>query len=234
MSVDFLIAALAGPLTAMLVESFSAPSVVNGLWPALAFVGFTWSLSIIPRLTHDVGSQPVFDGHGGKPTARTQWVFLSIMLGASIFLFAVPWVMGSALESLRDWYLESLGAKVLALLLSPLLITVFFLPFYFFLKPSRRPLKTKNVVPLELALILVGDLVALVGVALWEWAAKSGGGFEGEPSLAFYPGMLILVPLFLFVFGGPRIVLLNRRFSWGAALSLFLSTAWYLTHDFLS
>lgn len=217
-----------------MMEQFQSNSAASGLWPAFAFVGFSWCLAIIPRLSHDVGSQPVFDGRGGKPTARTQWVFLSIMLGASIFLFAVPWVMGSALEPIRDWYLESAGAKVLAIPASLVLLAVFFVPFYLFLQPSRRPLKATRVVPLELALLVVGDLVALVGVALWEWAAKSGGGFEGEPSLAFYPGMLIVVPVFLFVFGGPRIVMLNRRFSWGAALSLFLSTAWYLTHDFLT
>lgn len=233
-SVDLLIAALAGPLTAMVVAYFRTPSVANGLWPALAFIGFTWTLAIIPRLSHDVGSQPA-EGDMTKPTARTQWAFLSIMIGTLTFLVAVPWVMGSALEPLRDWYLESLFAKVLVLPLSLVFIGVMFLPFYFYLQPNRRSLPPKRVVPFEVALILVCDLVAIVGVALWEWIAETAGVFpKGEPSIAFYPAMLIMVPLFLFVFGGPRIVLLNRRFSWGAALSLFLSTAWYLTHDFLS
>ncbi|MFT5353559.1 MAG: hypothetical protein ACI9KE_000758 [Polyangiales bacterium] len=232
--VDFSIAALAAPLTTMLVADFQAPSVFNGVWPALAFVGFTWSLAIIPRLSHDAGSQPVLEGTAVKPTARTQWVFLSIMLGTLTFLIAVPLVTGSALEPLRDWYLESLLAKLLALPMSLVVIAIMFLPFYFYLQPNRHPVHPKRVVPVEVAIVLVCDLVAIVGVALWEWLGESARTFEGEPSLAFYPGMLIMVPLFLFIFGGPRIVLLNRRFSWGAALSLFLSTAWYLAHDFVS
>ncbi len=119
--------------------------------------------------------------------------------------------------------------RILLVPLGLLACVAIFLPLGLLVAGEPRPLRNHLGVA-ELSILLVSDFVALVGASLFEFSMRTAP-LHGEPHPMFYVGLLIMVPLFLLVYGGPRLLLLQRRFSWLAAGSLVVSTAWYLAVD---
>ncbi len=227
--VDLGAALVARPLGHYLRHAFSHPALSNAIWFALAYVAFCAAIWLARRLPHDQ------DAFASEPSLRRPagWSALSVMLGTVTLIFAAPHVsLGQTRLTLPPGFFY----KLLEILGGWLVVALIFLPLVLAWAGTPEPLARHKRGLGELLALVLSAATFVVTKSYFEWLMLDQPGSDAsalDPRVIWsWVAIVFLVPLFLVMFGGPRLVLLARRFSLLEAVILVASTALYFLSGF--
>ena len=214
-------------LTPPLLAQFSNKVFVNSVIIGGFFALFCWAVILIRRLQN---------GPGGIDLDRYKWWLVGLSLP---FIFFVIWAIADVIGYLdsvlviNNTLLDEAGATIY-LLITPaswLTIGLFYSAVLAFAMKQTAPLGgVRHFLYALLGLSGVNLMIAVV-MAYWGvlWA-------RGEPAGAPLATLLWLLPLFLLLFGPPRLVYLARQPHWFPLLShlaLLTFLAWQLANGLI-
>ena len=215
-------------------RAFDQPRLLNGVWPALAYLGFCLTLYLARRLPYEKRASPHHPEATSPRGVFGLFAATSIMVGTVLLLFAVPWVAGGAARSVFAFFHASSAGEALGFAAGCVALALIMLPLHLLWQPKATPIG-RHVRYAELTVAALGDTVLVVMTALWEWVlAAASTGTEDESNWVAIIAFAVIMPIpHLLIFGGPRLLLLSRRFSWGALAMLYATTGWYFAGGFL-